>query len=833
MRQNMTLRRRTSLFLTAMLIAAHGFAPASHGASKRLPGNGIFVGQTKVYDERSLALMYNSLQAKLTGRDFFDQGSIAASLGKFQGARIDTSSFGFNLTTTPIPGITTETNTGTTTETNEKVTQAAVAAGATPGLPALETTSKVTTPDTVKQNITQAAVNAAAAAFPSQSSVIPFLPQTAFGLAPQTLLSQQIEVTHTLDNLRLMLEGSITDRVITASVTIGAAGVATSTSARSRAVVGFEVNLDSPKRYENAVAEVEITIATQQPAGPPLKSPSLVSVLPRESNFNVATVTKDAKQFGFGVAVQPINVGLSLQTQKETFFLVQDLDTVSFERGQPSNVAAAPAGSVTFGWQFRPVLGQKVVKAGPRQVFAVLALPSGDLNDFVGTVTAHTFWRKFDAKKKTVGDYIEGSESLQQLDDLKVPGVLAMDNEPLQPEPASLDWMDVGQGNLLVKSRGSHYLPGMGIILGNQMIDNAEKGLFLQSDKSFRWLVSGQQVARVDDALIAGRFGPPAKLRDPLERDDSNNVPCRCLTITGVTTSPVDAQNSRVAVALTRSQSVLVVGGAIPAVAPPDFNPIIILGNKSFGFSDAPLVKTTNATGVATRNMVVEFITSTQALREANKLTARILFFGKDYTDELLGANFNPPAGSAFMVSKVVILTAGAENLFAITGSGFNSATVRVNVDGVALSPSAVAGQPGVAGANGARLTFNDPTLLTLSIPAALAKTVKQITLVQGGAPILLPVTAATPPPLKPSITDIEPVNVGDQTYVKVTGTNLGSVEKAMFQGAVLKIKDVSDDGKTMEVLVTKELTAAKGRRAIDFVSKDGTEVSGELVVKP
>jgi hypothetical protein len=123
---------------------------------------------------------------------------------------------------------------------------------------------------------------------------------------------------------------------------------------------------------------------------------------------------------------------------------------------------------------------------------------------------------------------------------------------------------------------------------------------------------------------------------------------------------------------------------------------------------------------------------------------------------------------------------------------------------------------------------------LTLSIPAALAKTVKQITLVQGGAPILLPVTAQAPPPPKPIITDIEPVNVGDQAYVKVTGNNLGSVDKALFQGTVLKTKDISDDGKMMELLVTKDMTAAKGRRSIDFVSKDGTtEVTGDLIVKP
>ncbi|MDT7781367.1 MAG: hypothetical protein QOC99_3879 [Acidobacteriota bacterium] len=811
MYNNVRLRRFISLSLSALLLAGHLLlAPATHGGTP-LPGNGIFVGQTKLYDERSLALMLQSLEARLANRDFFDQGSVAAAIGKFQGARLDASSFGVNLTTTPIPGVSTEMNTGGSTELNQKVTQAAVAAGVTPGLPGIETTNNAKTNNSFKEDVTQPAVNPAAAPLPSQTSAFSFQPP--FGLAPQMLLAQQIELTHALDNVRLMLEGSLTDRIITVGTPAGAF-----TGARSRAVVGFEINLDSPKRYENAVAEVEITVTTQQPSAPAGMAPSVVSVLPRENDYNVATVTKNARQFGFGVAVQPINLGLSTQMQKETLFLVQDLDTVSFQRSQPWN-AAAPAGSVTFGWQFRPVLGQKTIKAGPRQVFATLALPATDLNDFAGKVEARTFWRKYDPKNKTVGDYINGSDTYQQLNNLNVPGVLAMASEPLQPQAVSLDWMDAGQGNILVTSRGQHYLPGMGIILGNQVIDNAEKGLFLQSDKSFRWLVPGHQIALVEDALLAGRFGPPARLRDPLA---PANTGAHNLTIMQVATSPLDAQNSTVRVGL-------------HCTAAADFNPVIILGDKAYGFSDAPLVKVASVpAAVGGRNMVLEFVAPTQTLREATKLTARLLFFGRDYTDELLATNFMPPAGSAFMTSKVVVLTAGATNLFAITGSGFNPATVKVTVDGITLSPGAAAGVPGAAGANRAVLTFNDPTLLTLSIPAALAKTVKQITLVQGGAPILLPVTAQAPPPPKPIITDIEPVNVGDQAYVKVTGNNLGSVDKALFQGTVLKTKDISDDGKMMELLVTKDMTAAKGRRSIDFVSKDGTtEVTGDLIVKP
>jgi hypothetical protein len=76
--------------------------PVSTPASPPIPYNGIVVGQTKLYDERSLALMLQAAQSRLNNRDFFDQGTIAAQLGKMQGARLDASSFGVNVSTTPL-----------------------------------------------------------------------------------------------------------------------------------------------------------------------------------------------------------------------------------------------------------------------------------------------------------------------------------------------------------------------------------------------------------------------------------------------------------------------------------------------------------------------------------------------------------------------------------------------------------------------------------------------------------------------------------------------------------------------------------------------------------
>ena len=49
------------------------------------PGNGIHVGDAKVYDARELTLMLDSFNQQLQGKNFVDQSKLAAALGNVQG----------------------------------------------------------------------------------------------------------------------------------------------------------------------------------------------------------------------------------------------------------------------------------------------------------------------------------------------------------------------------------------------------------------------------------------------------------------------------------------------------------------------------------------------------------------------------------------------------------------------------------------------------------------------------------------------------------------------------------------------------------------------------
>jgi hypothetical protein len=827
-----SLRTMVVLLLASLLVHLVPVLPTRVAAALAppVPDNGIVVGQTKLYDERSLALMLQSVQARLANRDFFDQGSIAAALGKMQGARLDTSSFGLNLTTTPLPGIATTNNTGTTTTFNEAVTQPTSPANQPTPFPGTVTTTNVLTPNTVTQTITQPSVAPTAPTLAPQSSAFAFQPP--FGLAPQTLLAQQLELTHNLENYRLLLEGSLTDRIINARG-FAADGVTVNwVGPRVRAVAGFQISIDSLKQYENAVAEVEITVTTVNPPDPGGHNPpSVVMLLPQENNYNVATVTKDSKQFGFGVAIQPINLGVAMQNQKETLYLVQDTDTIAFQRESPKTETSPPdPQSVTLGWQFRPVLGQKTVKAGQRQVFAVLALPVGDGFPCKATVKAHTHWRRYNSRNKSVGEVISGSSSTQDLSDLDITSTF-VNGEPLQPKPTKVASMDAGQGNVLVTVAGSYFLPGTAIVMGDQIIDNAEKGLFLQGENNFRWLVSGQKLALVDDPFIAGRFGPPVELRDPILANPLAAYRLGRLTISSVMVTPRDAENSELVATVVHTvpapPPVAPAPGGL-AVPPPQENLVLLVGGKTYGFSDAPL-RATSTTSVAAggatarRTYQLEVVVPTRSLQVTRSVVVKRLFFGPRFRAEyLLGG------AGIFSASKVTVLSSGSAGVkLGISGTGFtNDANTRVIVDGLTITP--------VGGGGVASLNWKDATLLVLTIPDPLSKSVKQIAITHGAAaPLILPVTVPAPPPPKPTVTSISPVGLNDQVYVTVAGTNLGSVDKVLFQGQILKSKNVSDDGTSMEVLVTKEMTDSLGRKAIDFVAKDGKEVSGILVVHP
>lgn len=131
--------------------------------------NGIFVGQPKLFDEQSLTLMLEALDASLRPLNGLDAQAISSSVGKFQGTRQRDSNFTLTLGNAPVPDVKSPaTNSGGNAEQSE-------------------TGKGKSGSDT------------------SGSSDSSSNYQPSFGISPESLLAEQVNLSYQVFNLRMLL----------------------------------------------------------------------------------------------------------------------------------------------------------------------------------------------------------------------------------------------------------------------------------------------------------------------------------------------------------------------------------------------------------------------------------------------------------------------------------------------------------------------------------------------------------------------------------------------------------------------------------------------------
>ena len=732
--------------------------------------NGIKVGQTKLYDENSFRSMIQDLENSLAGLRLINQNNIVNANGRIQGARLSSSSFGLNVSTMPVPGVTTTANTGDTTTNNTVNNQSAT--------PSTVTTINTVTPNTVQTVTTNPQINPQIPTAPGQTSAFSLSQQP--NVSSQDLLAEQISLEYQLMDWRLLLERSLTDRIFKNNSTNGMYY-----SRRDSAIVGFQINIDPTRAHKDAVVELEIVINTKQPpvtqtsssnSGQQaqiaqvqeqvqtqaaadtsnLQPPSLVMMLPREKSYNTAVATKDAKSIGLGAVLQVISLGGNYSKNNESLYIVGDTDTVAFERRQPRTreTITAPNTAVTFGWQFRPVLGQRAVKSGQRQVYALLALPEhqGQFK-YLGAVKVYTRWRKYDSKNKIVGDIIPNSESVSDLNDLDV--IKSEAEIVLSPKVSDIRWEDLGNGQVMVNVTGSNYLDGLSIQAGNKMISTPVDGLTVQNDTSFVLLLPAQTIGQTNSPNLLGRYGNPTQLVIT-NTPEISKLPGYGLSIDSVRAKPINATTSRVEFTLKQRDPKPGAIAPSPAAAPrnvtgfftcPERNnscfkdnstnlkPIVIIGGKIFGLSDNPLIPEASAD---TAKLKYSFNAPTQLLKDSRKIVIREPFQSEDYTAES-GIEWV----DAFMPSQVnVLFSNSTKSGLAISGGAFNACkniTILIGDGGVfnyyappsrdTETDSKKCAKLTPAGGN--TIFWQSPSLITLTVDQQYLKGTKQLMVLQ------------------------------------------------------------------------------------------------------
>lgn len=279
--------------------------------------NGIGIGETKVYDNRSLMLIIEQLDASLARISVLDQSKLIQGIGALQGIQQSEAATSVSASMLPIAG-----------------SQFTEERDATAGT--LVPKQRVTTNPAVTPSAPTLSADGLPAITPGN-----------YGIAAQDILSEQMDLTYQIANLRMLLERSITDRMYK---------VATTNGARAQAVLGFPVSLDPLNRHRNhaAIIEVEITPRSTQ------RTPSLVAMMPQAKTYNTAALSRKVNAFSAAAVVKVISVGLSSRRSSQSYYLYRDTDTVAFQRSSRD-------GKLVFGWQFRPVLNRTAVEPGLRQ----------------------------------------------------------------------------------------------------------------------------------------------------------------------------------------------------------------------------------------------------------------------------------------------------------------------------------------------------------------------------------------------------------------------------------------------------------------------------------
>jgi hypothetical protein len=483
-------RNERLVWLAILCFAAlMAYAPAQQD-------NGIHVGSPKVYDSRELTLMLDNLSQQLQNKNFVDPKALAAALGNIQGYQ--SSDFSLSAFANGAVG--------------PQAASVFAGAGGAPSTPPNSTGTSTSPTVTINVAPTQNAGSATGAAASSAATTTPLGPQApalptlqtppnynpTFGSNGSDLLSDEVNLTYQLYNVRMLLDRSLTDRLH-------------GTQSRLQAVVGFDIDLEPDKNAKNAAAMVEVTMNMASPTPPEAGCDangaiSLVALMPEQGSHNAATLSQSAYGFGGAIAASVFSFGVAGQKRSQVFYLYRDMDTVSFEK------PAVDKNPLSFGWQFRPVLGRKSLDPGLRHMIVVLGLPCSDTGATIPqiTTTVATHWQRYDAKTQTISQKKPRQNQVgSAVFNSEVPSTESSQDR-LKPQVSKVSWYPTDAADGVAIVTGDNFFPGTTVRLGNKSFSSAADGLTIKSDKELE--LSVPLSAAVVGGVVSGRYGRAAPL---------------------------------------------------------------------------------------------------------------------------------------------------------------------------------------------------------------------------------------------------------------------------------------------------------------------------------
>ena len=817
-----------------LLIAMAGSPRASHADSSENTSNqdiGIHVGPPKVYDTRELTLIQDQLAQELRTRgSFIDPKALATALGNVQGFQESQFSQSFLANGAVGPGAATVFANAAT-----GGNPAASALAAAPGAVTAATTPTITINLTPTLNAgatstTPATTPAASTAMPlgPQPPALPTLPTApsytpTFGLNASDLLSDEVNLTYQLSNIRLLLDRSLSDRLfyVPQDKEHPTKGHYVS---RLQAVVGFDIDLEPDYRALDAVArvDVKVTLPNELPECAPGNLPSLVALMPEEGSHNAATLSQKANAFGGAIAASVFSIGYQAQSGSEVFYLYRDMDTLSFQN--PQNGTA-----LEFGWQFRPVLGRRSVDPGLRHMIAVLGLPCPDDNIVPPklNVTVETAWLPYDASSQTTKAKPHWWSTTplphgkpQEFARIEVPPTDTSQGS-LAPSIDSVTWIPTDVANGVARVSGKNFFPGTLVRMGAKTFGSSADGLTLKSDHEFE--VAMPLGVAVVGGVVSGRYGNAI----PLQPADSSTDNEPAFTIRSL---HIQEEGSSM-VQLTADLRFDCKSGTEPEIHARNLPVLLVNGAPVVSFESPTVSPGTNVLekarihdkpceGIYIDHTLTAFV-PVKALAEGPTIfTVVFPFAGTRWVSSL-----------PYYAPTVKVVRLGGENDTRLLISATDAADQlcrgwRLELDAVHTFPPEAPrdknAQPEKHAPAG-RLSCADPihNELSLEVPTKELKPYHHFLLVSttdaARVPLVGDIPPAEPPPAGPKLEMVDGkdqvVTVSQFTVKPITfkGKNLDQVKKVLFGSTSLDFTP-SDDGTKILINLLKDVTSEAPR---------------------
>jgi hypothetical protein len=760
------------------------------------------------------------------------------------------------------------------------VTCTAATSSNTPGQATLGV-SQVTTPTPSLQ--TQISAPAFAGAIPAQPTATGALsPPSNIGLSPVNVLTQEVELNSELLTYQTLYNGLASDNLQISSN--GAVG-----GARRQVTLAFPITVNPYTPYPGAVAEVRIFMLpakgvavrgakSKSLTGAILTAPpnlSVVNLLPASNTYNVAQATTSTNQFGAGVTFDLIGVGVNAGKTKSTLYLAKDTDTMALQYSNPAEDPdkdekkplistfreLLPTGecaatsrdawtkeaklqietepydtknAIIFGWQFKPVLGNRDITAIDRLFYAQVAL---DNNALAPVIFVETRWRQYNRKTGVVGAVYKDSCSWEYL------GTAS----PLhyQAEVAYVTTDDLGGSAVRVVAHGRFTDPNFQVRMGNAQ----------RAPDAINTSLTAFEYYTTASALVGSpTFDVLSEGNDPVPVVTiATGADCQMNTVTAHATPFADG-TAIVTVDLAYGKDRTL----------PDESPLVLAGGTVYGLRDHPFLST-DPSAVATTSRM-QFIEQMDALttnpvvavKDVNwsesSLVARVSI-GPTFSalQELPTDPAGTPDGTRLSSGTSVWTSAGTNpggganasasgrpvplkiGLYELKGTGLRSFCKR---DGTCDLTSLTY----INSSNGTAATFKANQVVIINDRTARLAIDQDMTKAVPNWPLVLewtdPVVGVksdwslstkVSAPTRTTITADKQPKCHDSLSVTFSGQDFSGVTNVAFETTNLNV--LAKDTKSITVLVTTGVTATLGTKDLIATGADGKPIILPLTV--